>query len=79
MSLGHGMAARPKSTRNEVAAENHRTGRPGREPPLRPDPRCRPSTLQPSIFRAEAGPRELAALLCAARIHQEVGIGQPNG
>ena len=34
---------------NEVAAKNHRTGRPGREPPLRPDPRCRPSTLQPSI------------------------------
>jgi hypothetical protein len=34
---------------NEVAAKNHRTGRPGREPPLRPAPRCRLSTLQPSI------------------------------
>jgi hypothetical protein len=40
-----------------------------------------PAQRAPALDRSarRPAPRELAALLCAARIHQEVGIGQPNG
>ena len=57
------------------------TGRGGRAACRRSarTPDAGPARSSLRSFRAEAGPRELAALLCAARIHQEVGIGQPNG